>query len=67
MVQELYEPFWIELYHTLQKHGVRIRDIWTADAAWQGRSGYLNRDRLGDDREFLGEHHLHPNLDNSLG
>jgi len=26
--QELYEPFWADLYHFLSTHGIRIRSIW---------------------------------------
>jgi hypothetical protein len=37
----------------LSRHGVRIRDIWIADCAWQGQSGILNQEQglLGNDRE----------------
>lgn len=47
----MYEPLWEDLYHALQKQGVRIRAIWVPDVASQGRSGILNRERLGNDRK----------------
>ncbi|KAG6019144.1 hypothetical protein E4U41_003384 [Claviceps citrina] len=50
--KELYEPLWDHLYEQLNKHGVRVRDVWIADCAWQGQSGVLNQDKglLGNDR-----------------
>ena len=52
--QELYEPFWDDLYRDCQKKGVRIRAIWIADCAWQGQSGRLNLQAgtLGNDRKL---------------
>ncbi|POR35181.1 Uncharacterized protein TPAR_04604 [Tolypocladium paradoxum] len=47
--KELYEPMWEEFYLEAQKRGIRIRAIWTLDAAWQGRSAVLNRGKLGND------------------
>ncbi|KAG6151366.1 hypothetical protein E4U44_003162 [Claviceps purpurea] len=49
--KELYEPLWDNLLEELNKHGVRIRAIWIADCAWQGRSGVLNQQKglLGND------------------
>ncbi|KAG6142579.1 hypothetical protein E4U28_002665 [Claviceps purpurea] len=49
--KELYEPLWDNLLEELNKHGVRIRAIWIADCAWQGRSGVLNQNKglLGND------------------
>lgn len=51
--KELYEPLWVELYHSLKQQGLRIRSIWAIDAAWQGQSGLLNRDKLGNDRKLF--------------
>jgi hypothetical protein len=48
--KELYEPLWEHFYLELRKQGVRIRQIFMADAAWQGKSGILNKDKLGNDR-----------------
>ncbi len=36
----------------LTAKSVRVGSIWIADCAWQGQSGILNQDKLGDDREF---------------
>ncbi|KJZ78465.1 hypothetical protein HIM_01856 [Hirsutella minnesotensis 3608] len=47
--KELYEPLWDDFYHEAAKLGIRIRAIWIADAAWQGRSGVLNQGKLGND------------------
>ncbi|KAJ6442122.1 prolyl aminopeptidase [Purpureocillium lavendulum] len=47
--KELYEPLWDEFYHEAKKRGIRIRSIYIADAAWQGRSGVLNEGKLGND------------------
>ncbi|KAG6000891.1 hypothetical protein E4U43_001470 [Claviceps pusilla] len=49
--KELYEPLWHNLHQQLTTQGVRIRDIWIADCAWQGRSGILNQEQgvLGND------------------
>ncbi|KAG5951897.1 hypothetical protein E4U53_002053 [Claviceps sorghi] len=49
--KELYEPLWDNLHRELAKQGIRIRDIWIADCAWQGQSGVLNHAQglLGND------------------
>jgi len=52
-VKELYEPLWEDLVDVLWKSGIRVRGIWIADVAWQGQSGILNEDKLGNDRMFL--------------
>ena len=41
---------WDDFYIEAQKRGIRIRAIWTVDAAWQGRSSALNAGKLGNDR-----------------
>ncbi|KAM3561904.1 hypothetical protein ARSEF4850_002994 [Beauveria asiatica] len=51
--KELYEPLWEELAKNLGSKGVRIGSIWIADCAWQGQSGILNRDGLGDDPSWF--------------
>lgn len=51
--KELYEPLWEEVYHEAKSRNVRIRSIWIADTAWQGRSGILNQDALGNDPGWL--------------
>lgn len=53
--QELYEPLWEEFYHEAKRRDIRIRSIWIADTAWQGRSGIINQDALGNDRNT---HHV---------
>ncbi|KAI5290233.1 hypothetical protein KEM52_000524 [Ascosphaera acerosa] len=46
--KELYEPLWEDLL--VQSRGkFRIRSIWMADVAWQGQSGVLNEQKLGND------------------
>ena len=52
-LKELYEPLWEDLHREAKKHGFRIRGIWISDVAWQGQSGVLNADKLGNDRESL--------------
>lgn len=52
MPQELYEPFWDELYERMKAHNRSIRSIWIADVAQQGQSGVLNESILGDDRKL---------------
>ncbi|KAL6361717.1 hypothetical protein LRP88_05192 [Fusarium phalaenopsidis] len=47
--KELYEPLWEELYNEAKSRNLRIRSIWIADAAWQGQSGLINKDALGND------------------
>lgn len=37
----------------LGKQGVGVRGIWIADVAWQGQSGIINEDKIGNDRESL--------------
>ncbi len=39
------------MVNALGKRGVRVRGIWIADVAWQGQSGILNEDVLGNDRK----------------
>lgn len=51
--KELYEPLWDELYKETKKQGLRIRGIWMADVAWQGQSGILNADKLGNDPSWF--------------
>lgn len=48
-VKELYEPLWEDLLKDLNARGVGVRGIWIADVAWQGQSGILNEDNLGND------------------
>ena len=50
-VQEVYEPLWEDLYVEAKSRGIRIRSILMADAAWQGQSGILNSNALGNDRK----------------
>ena len=49
--KELYEALWAELHARSRApgSGFRIRGIWIADVANQGRSGVLNEALLGDD------------------
>lgn len=50
--KELYEPLWDDLYEVTKKQGkFKIKGIWIADVAWQGESGVLNEDLLGNDRK----------------
>lgn len=49
--QELYEPLWEELYNEAKSRNLRVRSILIADAAWQGQSGLINKDALGNDRK----------------
>jgi pimeloyl-ACP methyl ester carboxylesterase len=49
----LYEPLWEDLVTELGKKGVKVRGIWIADVAWQGESGIMNEDKLGNDRTSL--------------
>ncbi|KAF5027302.1 hypothetical protein F66182_596 [Fusarium sp. NRRL 66182] len=51
--KELYEPLWEELYHEAKHRNVRIRSILIADAAWQGQSGVINQDALGNDPSWI--------------
>ncbi|KAM3512219.1 hypothetical protein MY11210_004137 [Beauveria gryllotalpidicola] len=51
--KELYEPLWEDLAKNLASKGVRIGSIWIADCAWQGQSGILNKDGLGDDPSWF--------------
>ncbi|RSL96003.1 hypothetical protein CEP52_011737 [Fusarium oligoseptatum] len=51
--KELYEPLWEELYNEAKSRNLRIRSIWIADAAWQGQSGLINKDALGNDPSWL--------------
>ncbi|KAJ9142468.1 Alpha/beta-Hydrolase [Pleurostoma richardsiae] len=47
--KELYEAMWEDLYCASKRHNFWIRGIWIADVAWQGQSGILNEDELGND------------------
>ena len=50
--KELYEPLWDELLRlSVQADSFRIRNVWMADVAWQGESGVLNEQKLGNDRQ----------------
>lgn len=49
--QELYEPLWEDLVYECRRNGVNVRGIWMADIAWQGQSGIINEDKLGNDRK----------------
>lgn len=44
---------WEDLVRELRKQGLGVRGIWIADVAWQGQSGIINEDKLGNDREFV--------------
>ncbi|KAK3692488.1 Alpha/beta hydrolase family-domain-containing protein [Podospora appendiculata] len=52
-VKELYEPLWEDMLVALAARGVKVRGIWIADVAWQGQSGLLNDDLLGNDPSWL--------------
>jgi hypothetical protein len=49
--QELYEPFWEDLYAASKSQGFNIRAIWMADVSNEGQSGIINEGILGDDRK----------------
>ena len=49
--KECYEPFWDDLCEQLRGKGRGVRGIWVADMANQGKSGILNEELLGPDRE----------------
>ncbi|KKY21967.1 putative toxin biosynthesis [Phaeomoniella chlamydospora] len=51
--KELYEPLWEELIKRSRKSKIRIRSIWLADVAWQGQSGVLNENKLGNDPSWM--------------
>ncbi|KAK4539286.1 hypothetical protein LTR36_000812 [Oleoguttula mirabilis] len=51
--KELYEPLWDDLLGQCERHGLRIRSIWIADASNQGASGVLNEHTQGDDPSFF--------------
>jgi hypothetical protein len=52
--KELYEPLWDDVLEKVKEHGkFRIRNIWIADVAWQGESGVLNEQKLGNDRKQI--------------
>ncbi|KAH8171147.1 alpha/beta hydrolase family protein [Sarocladium implicatum] len=51
--KELYEPLWGELHKETKRQGLRIRSIWMSDIAWQGKSGILNADKLGNDPSWF--------------
>ena len=48
LVKETYEPLWDELHRVFRG---KIRAIWIADVSYQGKSGVLNEQIQGDDRE----------------
>ncbi|KAJ4393296.1 hypothetical protein N0V93_002504 [Gnomoniopsis smithogilvyi] len=52
-VKELYEPLWDDLLHACRQNGVNIRGIWIADVAWQGQSGVVNENSLGNDPSWF--------------
>ncbi|TLS20824.1 uncharacterized protein PpBr36_10879 [Pyricularia pennisetigena] len=47
--KELYEPLWDDILAQSSAHGFRIRSIWVPDMAWQGESGLVNKEKLGND------------------
>lgn len=50
--KELYETLWDELLlHFRVKSSFRIRSVWMADVSFQGESGILNEQKLGNDRK----------------
>ncbi|SLM37424.1 Alpha/Beta hydrolase fold [Lasallia pustulata] len=51
--KELYEPLWDELLQRSNRLGFRIRGIWIADIANQGKSSVLNEDKLGNDPSWF--------------
>lgn len=52
--KEMYEPLWDELLALSTKTGAfKIRNIWIADVAWQGESGVLNENKLGNDPSWF--------------
>ncbi|KAH6894423.1 Alpha/beta hydrolase family-domain-containing protein [Thelonectria olida] len=51
--KELYEPLWEDFHREAKARNVFIRSIWIIDAAWQGQSGLLNKDVLGNDPGWL--------------
>ncbi|KAF4463062.1 host-specific AK-toxin Akt2 [Fusarium albosuccineum] len=51
--KELYEPLWEEFYREAKSRNLRVRSIWIADTAWQGQSGLINKDALGNDPSWL--------------
>lgn len=57
--QELYEPFWEDLYASLKSQGFNIRAIWMADVSNEGQSGIINEGILGDDRKSYTQIFLH--------
>lgn len=51
--KELQEPLWDDLCESLESQGRKIRSIWIADMASQGRSGIMNEGLIGPDRKHL--------------
>ncbi|KAL2810449.1 Alpha/beta hydrolase family-domain-containing protein [Aspergillus granulosus] len=51
--KELYEPLWEEIHARSKANGFRIRSIWMADVAHQGRSSAINEDVLGNDPSWF--------------
>lgn len=56
----MYEALWEDLWKKSASSGFRIRGIWIADVAWQGASGVLNEDKLGNDRVPLSSPPCYP-------
>ncbi|KAF5021532.1 hypothetical protein F66182_6414 [Fusarium sp. NRRL 66182] len=50
---ELYEPLWEDIYQEAKSRNLNIHSILIADAAWQGQSGLINKDSLGNDPSWL--------------
>ena len=48
VTQECFEPLWDDIVRTSEVPN--IRGIWVADACYNGASGVLNEQLLGDDR-----------------
>lgn len=57
--KEMLEPFWDDLHERMQREGSRIRGIWIADIASQGRSGIINERNLGPDGMFIKTSPIH--------
>lgn len=50
--KELYEPLWDELAVSLAANGLHVSVVLIADISFQGQSGVLNSNILGNDRMF---------------
>lgn len=44
---------WEDIHARAKANGFRIRSIWIADLAWEGASGVLNEQVLGNDRMWV--------------